>query len=294
MDINKILSFFNIDWPSIQSYLISLSVTIVVTFGVLYIIRISLHQFFKRTNYISPKKEETIESVIKTTSKYIAFFIILLTAIKPFIEIRELLVAGGVLGIVIGFGAQSAIKDMLYGFFFLFEGQFKKGDFVRLNDELDGGTVEELGFRALKVRQMNGMLTTISNGEVRKIVNGNVASRRIYESVIVSFRQDPQEVKQLLEKLCEHLNEKHESFLKKNREGEYIEKYRVHGLSSIDVSPLGYRFTFVATVKDEDYITAVQEAKELLAQELYENHIKMPEQQVYYQTDQGQTFEVGK
>ncbi|RBW69239.1 mechanosensitive ion channel family protein [Bacillus taeanensis] len=285
MNYSIAADFLNIEWLSVKEYVFTLFLTIVVTYGLLFFLRFSLHQFFKRTNYINEKQEGTIESVFKTSSNYLGFFIVLITAVKPFIEIKELLVAGGVLGIVIGFGAQSAIKDMLYGFFFLFEGQFKKGDFVRINEELDGGTVEELGFRALKIRKLNGMVTTISNGEVRKIVNGNVESRRIYESVIVSFRQNPQEVKELLNGLCEQLNEQHQPYLKKDREGQVVEQYRVHGLSSLDSSPLGYKFTIVATVTDSDYITAVQETKEIIAQAFFDRNIKMPEQQIAYKTE---------
>lgn len=294
MDFSILLDFFNVNWDNVKDYTVKLTLTILVTYGILFIIRKSLHQLFKRTDYISQKREETIESVLKTTFNYVAFFIVLFAAIQPFIEIRELLVAGGVIGIVIGFGAQSAIKDVLYGFFFLFEGQFKKGDFVRINEELDGGTVEELGFRALKIRKLNGMVTTISNGEVRKVVNGNVETRRVYEGLIVSFRQNPKQVKELLMDVCDQLNELHKEYLKKDKiTGDYKEPYRVHGLSSLDVTPLGYKFIIVATVKDNDYITAVQETKELLAQTLYDHHIQMPEQQIYYKTGEETSLHKG-
>ncbi|WP_088102303.1 mechanosensitive ion channel family protein [Halalkalibacter urbisdiaboli] len=274
-----------INWQEVMKYFLILFLTAVITYGFIFIMRFSLHQFFKRTDYIDKKHEETLESVIKTTSNYVAFLIIMLTALRPFIDIRELLVAGGVIGIVIGFGAQSAIKDMLYGFFFLFEGQFRKGDFVRINDELDGGTVEELGFRALKIRKLNGMLTTISNGEVRKVVNGNIESRRIFEGIIVSFRQNPQEVKELFSRLCDKLNERHDAYLKRDKEGQIIEPYRVHGMSSLDTTPLGIKFMIVATVNDSDYIIAVQEMKEQFAQALFENNIIMPEQHLVYKSD---------
>ncbi|WP_100407122.1 mechanosensitive ion channel family protein [Bacillus solitudinis] len=274
-----------VEWDDFRKYILTLAITAVITYGFVIFIRFSVHQFFKRTDYIDRKHEETLESVIKTTSNYIAFFVVLVTAIRPFIEIRELLVAGGVLGIVIGFGAQSAIKDMLYGFFFLFEGQFRKGDFVLINDELDGGIVEELGFRALKIRKLNGMVTTISNGEVRKVINGNVETRRIFEAVIVSFRQNPSEVKCLLIELCERLNEQHKGYLKRDREGNVVEPYRVHGISSLDTTPLGYKFTIVATVTDQDYVVAVQDMKEQLAQLLFEQKIIMPEQKIFYNNE---------
>ena len=99
----------------------------------------------------------------------------------PFVDVKDLLVAGGVIGIVIGFGAQSIIRDFLYGFFFLFEGQFKKGDFVIINDSQEGGVVEDLGFRAVKVRLFNGKLLTMSNGEIKKIQCKFIRGKKIWQ-----------------------------------------------------------------------------------------------------------------
>lgn len=276
---------FDIQWGKVFDYILELAYIIVLTYVALFILRLIMGQFFKRTRFIEEKKAQTIESVFKNTSNYIAFFVIVIAALEPFIDIKNLLVAGGVLGIVIGFGAQSAIKDILYGFFFLFEGQFKKGDFVHINGSLDGGTVEDLGFRALKVRLLNGKLMTVSNGEIKEVVNGNIGKRRIFESLIVSFREDPVRVQALLQQVCDELNAKHGDYLLKDKETEeFVEAYRVYGLSSLDASPLGFRFSIAATTTDHDYLTAVQEAKYLLATTCYNAGIKMPEQSVYYQT----------
>lgn len=283
--LNKICNWLSKNQQDITDYLQSMLLTIIITYGVIFIIRFLLHQFFKRTNFIDEKREQTIESVVKNTSGYIAFFIILFAGIDDFFPIKKLLVAGGVLGVVIGFGAQSIIRDILYGFFFLFEGQFKKGDFVQINGEVDGGTVEDLGFRSVKIRLVNGKVMNVANGQIIKVVNGNIDQRRIFESVIVSFRENPIRVKEILQEICDELNERHKDYLRINKEtNDYTEVYRVYGLSSLDSSPLGYRFSICATVNDTDYVAAVQEAKELLAFKMYEQKIIMPEQNVFYKT----------
>ena len=59
--------------------------------------------------------------------------------------------AGGIIAAVIGFGAQDKlINDIISGIFMIFEGTIKRGDFIHVNGELEGGTVEELGFRICK------------------------------------------------------------------------------------------------------------------------------------------------
>lgn len=277
-------NFLDLNLEPISDYFFHLLITIIMTYSIIYVIRFTVHQIFKRTNFIEKKIELTIESTIANTSNYVAFFIILLAAMQPFVDLKQLMVAGGVLGIVIGFGAQSLIKDILTGFFLLFEQQFQKGDFVHINESIEGGTIEEVGFRVVKLRLVNGKLVTVPNGEIRKVINGNVEKRRIYESVIISFREEPMKAKRVLEELCDELNEKHLEYLKVDKNGEYEEKYRVHGLSSLDFSPIGYRFSIVATVKDTEYMAAVQEVKELMAQKLYEQHIKLSEYQVFYKT----------
>ena len=275
----------NIDFTAFKNYTIDLLVAIFLTYGVIYLLRFMVHQFFKRTDFIEEKKEETIETVMANSSKYIALIIILLAAIKPFIDFKQLMVAGGVLGIVIGFGAQKSMTDFINCFFFLFEGQFRKGDFVQINESLEGGTVVDLGFRAVKIRLINGKVVTIANGEIRKVTNGNVDSRRVWESVIVSFRENPGKIKGLIQEVCDELNQNQQAFFTIDpKTGEFVEPYRVHGMSSLDVSPLGYKFNMVATVHDTDYVDAVQEAKEKLAQKMYDEKVLMPEQHVFYKT----------
>jgi len=281
---NQIMGFFEIDWVTVKNYGLSIMFTIFITYAIIYLIRYLITQFFRKTNFISEKKEQTIESVVKNTSHYLAFFIIALAAIKPFVDIKDILVAGGVIGIVVGLGAQKIMTDILAGFFMIFEEQFQRGDFVHLNGELEGGTIEDLGFRVVKIRLMNGKLMTVPNGEIRKVENGNVEKRRIFESVIVSFNENPSRIEELLQEVCDELNESHKEFLKVDyRTGEFVEVYQVHGLSSLDVSPLGFKISVKATVGDDHYLVASQQTKKLLAQKIYDNKILMPTQQVVLQ-----------
>lgn len=278
--INKVMSFFEVDWSNIKDYGISLGLTFVITYLIIFLIRFLVSQFFKRTHFINEKKEQTIETVIRNTSYYVGWFVIGISAINPFIDLKELLVAGGVIGIVIGFGAQKLIQDIIAGFFFLFEKQFQRGDFVHINGELEGGTVEDLGFRVIKIRLINGKLMTIANGEVRKVENGNAEKRRVFESVLVSFEEDPTRIEELLQLVCDTLNETQADYLKKDKTREYIEPYQLHGLSSLDANLQGFKFSIKATVNDEDYLAAAQQTKRLLAKTLFENQIKMPTQRV--------------
>lgn len=281
----SIINFFEIDWESLKDYFLSLCLTTVATYLVIVALRFLLHQFFKRTRLLDEKKEQTIESVVKNTSNYVVFVVILIAAIKPFVgNLKELILAGGIIAAVIGFGAQKLINDLLSGMFMIFEQTIQKGDFVNINGEPEAGTVEELGFRVVKIRLVNGKLVTIPNGEIRKMVNGSVEKRRVFESIVVSFNENPRRVKELLLEVCDELNEIHKDYLKTDKlTGEFVEVYQLYGLHSLDVSPIGYKFSITATVNDTDYLEAAQGTKELLAQKLYDHNILMPAQQIVLQ-----------
>ncbi|MBO9128770.1 mechanosensitive ion channel domain-containing protein [Bacillus sp. 165] len=271
--MESLLPNINIDKSDIFNALI----LILILYIIFYILQHTLRIFFKRATFIEPKRAETIQSVFRNTIKYLLFTIILLLILRPFVNVGQLLLAGGIIGTIVGFGAQSIIKDFLYGFFFLFEGQFRKGDFVHINDDQQGGTIEELGFRAVSIRLLNGKLMTVPNGEVRKVVNGNVLQRRIFESVIVDFKEDPEIVKEVLEKICDHFNILLHDVLLKDGFGEPIEAFSYWGLSSLDSSPYGYKFSIAATIKDTDYVPAVQQVKMALATTLREHNITLAE-----------------
>ena len=284
--LNTLHNSIDIDWSHIKNYGLSILYTVIITYTIIYLVRFMLHNFFKHTSFLNEKKEQTIESVVRNTSTYLAFFIIILAMIKPFVDIKNILVAGGVLGIVVGLGAQKIMTDLLAGFFMIFEKQFQRGDFVHVNGELDGGTVEEMGFRVVKIRLINGKLMTVPNGEIRKVENGNVERRRIFESVIVSFQENPSKIEELLHEVCDELNQSHSMYLKTDMNGDYLEPYQVHGLSSLDSSPYGYRFSIKATVSDEHYMEASQLAKKVMAQKIYDHRIRLASQYLTVQDRQ--------
>ncbi len=278
--LQLVQQFFDIDFSGVRTYFISLALTALFAYLLLVTFRIIMQQLFKRINILEEKKKETVESVVKNTSKYVFAIIIIIAAIKPFvIDLKEVIVAGGIIAAVIGFGAQKLINDIISGVFMIFEGTIKRDDFIHINEGLEGGTVEELGFRIVKIRLINGKLVTISNGEIRKIVNGSVEKRRVFESIIVSFTQNPRTVRLLLQEVCNELNVKQVQYLKIDKlPDEYVEMYNIYGLHSLDTSPYGYKFSIVATVNDTDYLVASLEAKEVLAQKLFDHNIKMAEQ----------------
>jgi len=85
------------------------------------------------------------------------------------ISIAPILAAAGVAGVAIGFGAQSLIKDYFSGFFILIEDQIREGDVVEVAGR--SGEVEEVTLRYVRLRDAEGVVTFVPNGEIKLVVN---------------------------------------------------------------------------------------------------------------------------
>jgi len=125
---------------------------------------------------------ETIRRLVNTTAFVIIFAVATLTILSEIgINVGPLLASVGVASVAIGLGAQSLVKDTLAGFFIIVEGQFQVGDVI----DLDGvvGTVEDLTLRTTRIRDINGYLHFVPNGEIRIVTNRN----RDWSRAIVDF-----------------------------------------------------------------------------------------------------------
>lgn len=257
--------------------LISIFIVAIIAWVSVFIFNKLVHNFFKRTNFIEERKEQTIESMIRSITRYTVTISLIFFAISQYVnDFGRVLAGAGIVGVIIGIGAQSLIKDILSGIFLIYEKQLHKGDFITINNTFNG-TVEDIGLRILKVREWSGRLLTISNGEVKQIHNYNIHRMRVIERVVVSYRENPEKVFAILEKACERINDTNHSCLKLDENNDVIEPFQVYGMTSINASFRGIEYTITGLVDDSDYWDAGKNARRIIAQTLYEHEIKLAE-----------------
>lgn len=104
------------------------------------------------------------------------------------INVTTLLAGAGVVGLAVGFGAQTLVKDIISGFFLIAEGAIAQGDLVKIGDVQ--GTVEEVGMRTTKVRSLDGQLWYIPNGSITTVGNHNREWSCAIVDVGVAYEQD--------------------------------------------------------------------------------------------------------
>lgn len=135
------------------------------------------------------KRAHTLASVFVTTGQVFIILIVgfmLLSEVG--INISPIMAGVGVAGIAIGFGAQSLVKDFLAGLFIVLENQYRVGDVVKIADI--SGLVEEISLRQTVLRDMDGTVHFVPNGEIRVASNFTREWSRVNMNISVAYDTD--------------------------------------------------------------------------------------------------------
>ena len=131
----------------------------------------------------------TVKSLASSIFNYIMYFIIVTVTLSIFgVNVSSILAVAGVGGIAISFGAQTLVKDIISGMFIWMEGTITAGDVVKINDL--AGTVESIAIRTTEVRDFNGNLYVIPNGDIRTLTNMSRGFKRAIVDVRCPYEAD--------------------------------------------------------------------------------------------------------
>ena len=161
------------------------------------IITLAVHRRISRHKNVTAadarKRAETLGSVFRTLSAIIIWITAILVILSIFeVDIAALMTGAGLIGIIVGFGAQSTIKDILAGLFIISENQYRVGDIVRLNGgggEV-AGVVEELTVRITKLRDLDGNLHIVRNGNADIVSNFTFNHANVNLNLSVAYDSD--------------------------------------------------------------------------------------------------------
>lgn len=224
------------------------------------------------------QRENTLRSIIVSISYYLSFFVASVLVLKEFGIIdwnqSTILTGAGIFGVIAGFASQNLIKDVLNGFFILFEKQMKVGDYVYINESFRG-TVEEIGLRSTSIRDWNLRRISLPNGEIKSIMNYSRKKMRVIIHVRVSYECDPDFVMQTLGEVCEALNEKYKEFLIKNIMNEPSRPFSVYGVTDIESSSVGAKYTITGVVASFKYFSISKNARLMILVKFREKGIKI-------------------
>lgn len=134
-------------------------------------------------------RAETRRSILTSLFSYLMYFIIAAAVLRLFnVDVTSILAAAGVVGIAIAFGAQTMVQDILSGLFIWAERIVEVGDLISVNG-MDG-TVEAITIRTTTLRNYNGNLYTIPNGEIRMVTNMSRSFKRAIVKIPCPYEEN--------------------------------------------------------------------------------------------------------
>jgi small conductance mechanosensitive channel len=149
------------------------------------------------------------------------------------VDIAPIIASAGIIGIALGFGAQSLVKDFLSGIFMIVEDQFGVGDVVDVGEAT--GTVEAVSLRVTRLRDVNGTVWYVPNGEILRVGNMSQNWARAVVDVSVGYGEDLVRVKQVLADVANGLWEDEEF------QGLVIEQPEVTGVEMLAPNAVSLR-----------------------------------------------------
>ncbi|HQD06395.1 MAG TPA: mechanosensitive ion channel family protein, partial [Bacillota bacterium] len=257
-----------IDWEpqllaAIKSLLYILMV-IILTQSALRLLKLMLDRIFPLA-HLDIKKEKTLSILMYSVFRYAIYFLAMLMVLSILgVPVAPLFAGAGIAGLAIGFGAQSLVKDIITGFFIIFEEQYHVGDFVEINQGIKG-TVEEIGLRMTKIREWGGHLNFISNSEIRTVRNYNRQKMRAIISYYLAYDVSYETASRVAEAICRELVENYGSHFIADDQGNLVEPPHLYGLVDIeDKNAPGAKYTIIGLVKDQSFWFIQRELRRLI------------------------------
>ncbi|HSO57957.1 MAG TPA: mechanosensitive ion channel family protein [Paenisporosarcina sp.] len=159
------------------------------------------------------RRQNTLLKLLQNGLTYVVYFSAILAVLSEVdIDVTGLLAGAGVLGLAIGFGAQNLVRDVITGFFIIFEDQFSVGDYVRIGAA--EGSVEEIGLRTTKLKGLNGEIHIFPNGTIVEVVNYSLNNSIAIVDVSVAYEVDIPRAEELIRVFLSNLPEKYEQLVK--------------------------------------------------------------------------------
>lgn len=204
----------DIDWTVlheivVKNPLVQVLLTIIATLVLLIVVQHSIGVLVRRsvrghryaTKVDEHKREQTLKSILRTSVGVIIWTIsglVILTQLG--FQLSTLLTSAGLIGVVVGFGAQNVIKDFVAGLFVLGENQYRVGDVVEM--QVAGiplsGTVEDLTVRITRLRDLDGNLHIIGNGAAQAVTNQSYKYANVNIDIDVAYASDIDQVEEVI------------------------------------------------------------------------------------------------
>jgi len=156
------------------------------------------------SQYEVEKRVQTVSGVVRRALFFLVWAIAWIMILKEMnFDVRPLLAGAGVVGVAVGFGAQSIVKDILSGLFLLMENQIRVNDVAVINGK--GGLVEEINLRTTVLRAEDGSVHVFPNGGIQSLSNLTREYSYYVFNLSMDYKEDPDHVAKVLQEIAAEL-----------------------------------------------------------------------------------------
>ena len=231
--------------------LISLVAMIALVIGIEKLILLIL-SFLKKGS----GRASTLITIVQSLVSYACAIVIICWGLSLLgVNVATIVASLGIIALIIGFGAESLIADVVTGFFMLFENQYNVGDILEINGFR--GTVTSIGIRTTSITDLGGNVKIINNSNMKDILNRSNYTSRAVSTIDIPYETDLEEFEPLVPDMMQRIYEKHADKLKS------VPKYL--GVAELGASGITLKFV---SESDENNVYSAQRAmnRELLVE----------------------------
>jgi len=222
----------------------------------------------------------TLAGVLNSMGIFVIVFMASMWILPAFcMDIKPLLASAGVVGLAIGFGAQTLVKDMLNGFFILVENQYNVGDVIQVAGV--GGTVEDMTLRRTVLRDADGTVHVVPNSEIKIVSNKTRDWARVLLHVAAAYDENSERVIQLLREVADEVRND------PNYAGMIVAEPEVPGIERVVGAEVDYLMQ-VKTLPGAPQYAVSRELRRRIKERFEKNNIKAAGPAKVYVFDPGQ------
>lgn len=223
--------------------LISLVAMIALVIGIEKLILLIL-SFLKQGS----GRASTLVTIVQSLVSYACAIVIICWGLSLLgVNVATIVASLGIMALIIGFGAESLIADVVTGFFMLFENQYNVGDILEINGFR--GTVTSIGIRTTSIADLGGNVKIINNSNMKDILNRSNYTSRAVSTIDIPYETDLEEFEPLLPDMMQRIYDKHADKLKS------VPKYL--GVAELGASGITLKFV---SESDENNVYSAQRA----------------------------------
>ncbi|WP_101841895.1 mechanosensitive ion channel family protein [Halobacillus sp. Marseille-P3879] len=199
-------------WFTIGQGALKIIAILIISYLIIKVGNRVISQFFARRREgpfsITERREATLKKLIINALTYVVYFTAFIMILETFtLDIGALLAGAGIAGLAIGFGAQNLVRDIISGFFIIFEDQFSVGDYILASGV--EGIVEEVGIRTCKIKGFTGEVHILPNGNVTQVTNYSIHNSFAIVDVSIAYEENIEKAEQVIADLLEELPDRY-------------------------------------------------------------------------------------